>query len=57
MSTSTYIAGGGDGFTMLTQNIQGRERTYVSLNSLVKARLEDMDQISPQVEGRITLSD
>ncbi len=57
LATNAYMADGGDGFTMLRDEVESKSETFVSLNSLVQTELESMGEISPRVEGRITLED
>lgn len=55
VATNSYLAGGGDGFTVLKEKATYRRPTYVSLNSLVQSELAALKTVAPQVEGRINL--
>lgn len=57
VALSTYLAGGGDGFKMLASGAVSRKRTYVSLESLVQARLKGLKTVAPKVQGRIRFLD
>ena len=57
VALSNYLAGGGDGFTMLAKVSQSRKKTYVSLKSLVQARLKELKTVAPKTDGRIRFLD
>jgi len=51
VATSSFLAGGGDGFAML-KGAQSRA-TYLSLSALVENALKQGQEIAPRLEGRI----
>ena len=57
VAVTTFLADGGDGFRMLPAKALSRKMTYVSLESLVQAKLKDLKTISPKKEGRIIFVD
>lgn len=52
--TSNYVLGGGDGYTMLEENIESRVIGALDTD-VIKAVLESSSPVSAEIEGRITI--
>ena len=52
--TSNYVLGGGDGYTMLEENMESRVIGDLDTD-VIKAVLESSSPVSAEIEGRITI--
>ena len=52
--TSNYVLGGGDGYTMLEENMESRVIGELDTD-VIKAVLESSSPVSAEIEGRITI--